>query len=175
MGAVDDPLRGELAWDAESGLLQGAEKLGAEDAGEGVGVEEVLALFLLSLSALAVDSAARHYDMDMGMVIQSAVVGMQDGRHAELGAEVCGVGAERLEGFAHAVEEGLVDHALVMPGPGRQLVGEGEGHEKVLHREELGLLALQPLGRVVVLALGTAAMSTRQRPPLVGPHCEQCT
>jgi hypothetical protein len=101
------------------------------------------------------------------VVVQPSVVGMEHRRPAELGAEVFGVGAERLGGFAHAVEEGLVDHALVMPGAGPQLVGQGEGHEKVLHREELGLLALQPLGRVVVLALGTAARSTGQRPPLV--------
>ena len=62
-------------------------------------------------------------------------------------------------------EQEVVDHGLMAPSQRSEFIGQGEGDHKILHRQQLLLLALKPSGSLIVLALGTTAVATRQRPP----------
>jgi len=54
----------------------------------------------------------------------------------------------------------------MMPGQLPEFKGQGEGDHKIFNRQQLGLLTLEPFGGLMVLASGTAAVSTGQGPPL---------
>lgn len=47
----------------------------------------------------------------------------------------------------------------MIPGEKSEFIGEGEGHQKVLDRQELCLLPIQPDRGLMILALGATAMA----------------
>jgi hypothetical protein len=51
------------------------------------------------------------------------------------------------------------------PGERSEFTGQGEGHHEVFHRQQFGLLPIQPLTGFVVLALRTTAVSAGLRTP----------
>jgi hypothetical protein len=51
------------------------------------------------------------------------------------------------------------------PDERSEFTGQGEGHHEVFHRQQFGLLPIQPLTGFMVLALGTATVPAGQRMP----------
>jgi len=101
--------------------------------------------------------------MAVRVVIQLACVGMQHTDHTDLTAEMLVVAAEVFQDPGGGGDQQVVEGPLVMPGQRAQLCRQGEGHHKVLHRQQLAALPRQPLAGFVVLALGTAAVPAGAR------------
>ncbi len=91
-------------------------------------------------------------------------MGMQYHRHAHVGPEIFWIQPKRFHSAGHTSKQQIVNGCLMMPGQLPEFIGQGD--HKILNRQQLGLLALKPLGDLMVLALGTAAVSTGQGPPL---------
>jgi len=86
---------------------------------------------------------------------------MKHGGEADLGAQVPGIGRDLLEGLRRRLEEDGVDDLLVLEGDLGDLLGEGEDDVEVLHRQEICLPGLQPVGTGHGLALGTVPITAR--------------
>jgi hypothetical protein len=108
---------------------------------------------------LLVDGTRRHNQVHMGMEVQPAAVGMEHrmgtGHPLEPGISA-GQGVHRLPGRS---EQQVVGGSLLVPAQSPQLRRHREGDQEVLHRQQPGLLPLNPALAVVVLAVGATAMA----------------
>ena len=98
-------------------------------------------------------AAARHDAMDVRMMEQGLAPGMQHGDHAELGAEVAGVGGDHAQCLGRRSEQDGVDRRLVLEGDLRGCRRNGEDEVEVFHRQQFGLTGGEPLGAGLALAL----------------------
>lgn len=94
MGAMDNPFSRCAFGDFEPFFVQGLEEPCSKHRGQGEGIEEVLCLFLFPLFSGRIDTAPGHDYMNMGVIVQAPVVGMEDCGHADMCAEVFGVQAK---------------------------------------------------------------------------------
>lgn len=101
------------------------------------------------------------------MVLQGLAPGMEDGGHAELGAEVLGVGRDGGERLGSAAEQDGIDDGLVLEGDLRGGGRHGEDDVEIRHGKELGLPLGKPLRARRALALRTVPIATG----VVGDPC----
>ena len=160
---IDDPLRRQRGGDLEAIVNEGGKEARTEDASECLLVEQVLVFDRDPLSPCLLYAAARDDDMQMGVEVARAGMGMQDSGHGEIGAEETGIESEVFQGAGSGVEEQGVDACLMAPGECSELMGQGEGDHEVVDWEELGGLAVKPSTGVMVMALGTTAVATGLR------------
>lgn len=79
------------------------------------------------------------------MVLQGLAPGMEDGGHAELSAEMLGIGRDGGERLGRAAEQDGIDDSLVVEGDlagGRR---HGEDHVEIGHGKQFGLPFGEPL------------------------------
>src|SRR5229473_5123186 len=62
------------------------------------------------------DAAARHDHMDMRILGERRAPGVEDGEHADAGAEVLGIGRDGDQGLSRSLEQDVVDDGLVVIG-----------------------------------------------------------
>jgi hypothetical protein len=105
-------------------------------------------------------STAGHDAVDMRMVLQGLAPGMEDGGHAELSAEMLGVGRDGGERLRRAAEQDGIDDGLVLEGDlsgGRR---HGEDDVEIRHGKEFGLSLGEPLRTRRALALWAMPIAT---------------
>ena len=90
--------------------------------------------------------------MQVGMNGQRLAPGVQNGREADLGAEMLGVAGNSFERLGHCLEQKAVDDLLVLVGDDSNLLRQGEDHMKALDRQQIGLARFQPSTRGRALA-----------------------
>ena len=66
--------------------------------------------------AVGREAAARHDAMDMRMLLERLPPGVQDGEHADLGAQMLGIGGDGAQRLGRCPEQHAVDHGLVLEG-----------------------------------------------------------
>ncbi|ESZ00127.1 hypothetical protein X737_39195 [Mesorhizobium sp. L48C026A00] len=71
---------------------------------------------------------------------------MKHGDHADLGAQMRGIGCRHTQGFRCGLEQDRIDHRLVLEGDLSDLGRDGEDHVEVWDRQQLSLPLGQPLG-----------------------------
>ena len=98
--------------------------------------------------------------MQMRVVVEPPGVGMQHGTHAEPEC-LLAVQPEPDQGLRGGFEQRVVDGARVPGCDPAQLRRQRERDQEVGHRQQLVLLTLEPGGRAVLLAAGTASMAAR--------------
>jgi len=118
-----------------------------------------MSFFLDPLALRLMDATAGDDDMEVWMEIESSGMGMEDGGHADIGAEMFGILAKVFQGADGGVKEDVVDSGLMTPGERSEFKGQGEGDHEVLDRQELEALAVEPLGGDMVLAFGTTTVA----------------
>lgn len=114
-GTIDHPFFWNRIGDVETGVGQCGKKAGAKHLGQGEFIEEILTFFLFPLFFGFVHAAARHYDMNMRVVLQATVMSMQDCGHADVGAEIFGIYAKVFQRAGSARKKKVVDEGLVIP------------------------------------------------------------
>jgi hypothetical protein len=113
--AVDDPFARGL-WNIKTAFAQLLQKACAKDLGEIILFKQKFPFFLFPLLSGTNDATAWYDRMNMGMVIQSATVGMQHHGHPDFSPQVLGVQSEILENADNAQKEQGVDLFLETPG-----------------------------------------------------------
>jgi hypothetical protein len=69
------------------------------------------------------------------MVGERRAPGVEDGEHADAGAEVFGIGRDGDQGLGRSLEQDVVDHGLVVVGDVGDLGRQREHDVKVRHRQ----------------------------------------
>ena len=155
---------GEIAKEAQvasrEGGLQLLQKQAAEQPGEDAHRQEEAGPASDPTCAVERRSTTGHNTVDMRMVLQGLAPGMEDGSHAELGAEMLGVGRNGGERLRRAAEQDGIDDGLVLEGDlsvGRR---HGDDDVEIRHRKEFGLSLGEPLRTCRALALRTMPIAT---------------
>ena len=108
------------------------------------------------------DATARDHTVDVRMVLQALPPGMQDRDEADFGAQVFRIGGDGAQGFGAGAEQGVVDHAFVLPGERRDRFGQREDHVEILDLgQQLSLPVFKPLRAGERLALRAGPMPAR--------------
>jgi len=155
---------GRLAWELKLAgckrLAEIGEELPAEDLREGFdGEEEALPRRGPPL-AVAGECAAGDEAVEVDMVEELLVPGVQDGREADLGGQaVLGVRGELVQGLGGPMEQDVVDRLLVGECQRVEGVREREDGVEVLDGQKLALACLQPPGLREGLALRAVAIA----------------
>ena len=114
--------------------------------------------------AIGADGSAGHDVVDVGVVVEGAIPGVQHAEEPWLAVTekppVCG---EDLDGLARRVEDRGVDGALVPPRQAPQLGGQREREQKIRAGQQAESLSLEPrpgllllAGRAVPIAAGSS-------------------
>ena len=93
------------------------------------------------------------------MMLQGLTPGVEDHGHAELGAEMPGIGRDGGEGLGGRAEQHRIDHGLVLEGDLANRRRQCEDDMEVWHRQQLGLPLREPLGPCQPLAFGTVTIA----------------
>ena len=99
--------------------------------------------------------------VDMGMMLQALVPGMEHAEEADLCTEVAGIASDLEQGRGAGLEEQVVDHALVLEGEGCQFTWQGEDEVHVAGGQQFLFARLQPAQTRVRLASGTMPVAAR--------------
>ena len=102
--------------------------------------------------------------MQMGMVKQILAPGVKNGKEADVGAEMLGIGSNRLERLGGRPKENAVEGALVLQADVGNLFGHSKDNMKIFGLEKLRLSVLDPLGACQGLAFGTVTVGAGVEP-----------
>jgi len=107
--------------------------------------------------------------MQVRMMEQVLPPGMEYGEEADLGAQMLGIGGDGAEGLGRHTEEKIVDFTLVLESDGRDGLGQGKDHVKILDWQEFGAPIFEPLCPRQGLALRAMPIAARN-----GVHSITC-
>ena len=99
--------------------------------------------------------------MDVRVMLQGLTPGVENHGHAELGAEVPGIGGDGGECLGRGAEQDRVDNGLVLERDLAHQRRQCEDDMKVRHRQQFGLPIREPLGLRQPLAFGTVTVAAR--------------
>ena len=105
------------------------------------------------------ESAGGNDAMDMGMVFQFLIPGMEHAEEADLGAEMFGIASDFEQGFGAGTEQQTVEELLVLQGQRRQLMRQGEDDVDVASGQEFAAARLDPAVAGCGLALGAVPVA----------------
>src|SRR5579863_1101954 len=71
------------------------------------------------------------YAMDMGMVLELLIPGVEYAEEADLGAQMLGIASDFEEGFSAGAEQQVIDDLLVLQGQWRQFPWKSENNMHV--------------------------------------------
>jgi hypothetical protein len=141
---------GEIAEEAQltrsEGELQAMQKQAAKQSREHAHRQEEAGPASDPAFAVERRPATRHHAMDVRMVLQGLAPGVKDGGHAELGAEMLGVGSDGGERLGRRAEQDRVDNGLVLEGDLADRRRQGEHDVEVGYRQQFGLPLREPPG-----------------------------
>jgi len=147
----------ELELSGSMSLLESGDEFAAEDLAENPDREEELVVTGANPASVVRRQATSGDDaMDVGMMLQLLVPGVQDTEKADLGAEMLGVGSDSKQCLGAAAEQQRVDHGFVLQGQRCQLVRQREDDMRIGCSEQLSASRSQPA--VARLALTLWAM-----------------
>ena len=126
------------------GLFQSGDELAPEDPGQdGLGQEEAVR-GAEPAGVVEGESAGRHDAMDVGMVFQLLIPGMEHTEEADMGAQMFPITSNFEQGFGAGMEQQTVEEPGVLPGQGRQLMWEGEDQVHVASGQDFAAARLDP-------------------------------
>jgi hypothetical protein len=99
--------------------------------------------------------------MQVRVVQQPLIPGMEHGKKADVGSEPAPVFGDSEECFGDRTEQYAVDDARVLQAQLRKFLRQGEHHMAVRYRQQVGGLRRQPLIASGGLALGTMSIAAR--------------
>ena len=104
--------------------------------------------------------ATGHDAMDVWMMRERLPPGMQHHRRADLGAEVFGIGSDRLQRRGGGLEQQRIDDGLVLVGDGRDRRRQRENDMEILDRQQVGLPRFEPFAGCTGLTLPAVPVAT---------------
>ena len=107
------------------------------------------------------ESAGGDHTMDMRMMLQLLVPGVEDTKEANLSAQVPGMARDFKQGLGAGTKQQIVENLLVLQSQGRQKMRKGEDYVHVVGGQEFLPTRLEPAVAGLGLTLGTVPISAR--------------
>ena len=107
------------------------------------------------------ESAGGDHTMDVRMMLQFLVPGVEDTEKADLRTQMPGMASDFEQGLGAGAEQQIVENLLVLQSQGRQKMRKGEDHVHVAGGQEFLLARLEPAVAGLGLTLGTVPISAR--------------
>jgi hypothetical protein len=90
------------------------------------------------------EASGSHDAMDMGMMLELLIPGVENAEEADLGAEMTGICGDFKQRLCARAEKQAIDQFFVLQGQRRQLMGEREDDMSVGRCEQFGASRGQP-------------------------------
>jgi len=155
----------ELAFTERS--LQAGEELAAEDASEHLHRQEEGAAGRDPAGMTRCQSAGSDDTVNVGMMLQALVPGMEHAEEADLRAQVARIARDLQQRGGTGPEQQAVDQLLVLQRKRSQFTRHREHRMDVAGRQQLALTLLEPANARVALAPGAVPVAAR----VVGDGC----
>jgi len=154
--AVEMELSGSVS------LLERFKKLASENFAENPHREkEAVIARAHPAGVIARQTAGGNDAVNVRMMLQLLIPGVEDAEEADLGSEMLGVRGDFDQCLGAAAEQQPVDHFFVLQGQRRQLVGECKHDMSVGRSEQLGAPRGQPAVARLALALRAVPVAAR--------------
>jgi hypothetical protein len=102
-----------------------------------------------------------NHAVDMGMMLESLVPGMEHAEETDLGAEVTRIAGDLQQSCSTGVKQQVVDQPFILQCERSQLPRQGEDDVHVAGGQQLSFPRLEPAQARVALALGAVPVSAR--------------
>jgi len=143
------------------GALESGDELAAEHAAEHLDGEKEGAAGGDPAGVVRSEAAGGEHAVDMGMMLQALVPGMEHAEEADLGAEVPGIASDLEQGRGAGVEQQVINQPLVLQGKWGQFAREGEDDMHVAGGEQLALAGFEPAHTGVALTSWAMPITAR--------------
>jgi len=95
-------------------VLESGDKLAAKDATEHLDGKEEGVAWLDPVGVIDRQSAGGHHTMDMGMMLELLIPGVEHAKEADLGAQMFGIASDFEKGLGTGLEQEMVQDLLVL-------------------------------------------------------------
>ena len=143
------------------GSLQSGDELAAKDAAEHLHRQEETVARSDPMGVVGSETSSGGHAVDMGMMLEPLVPGMEHTEEADLRAQVAGIASDLKQGCGAGLEEQAVDHALVLEREGSEFTRQGEDEVHVADGQQFPFACLEPAQTRVRLASWTMPVTAR--------------
>src|SRR5258708_30225159 len=137
------------------------DKLAAEDTAEHFDGKEEGSVRGDPAGVIRSETAGGEHAVDMGMMLQPLVPGMEHAEEADLRAEVTRIASDLQQGCSTGVKQQVVDQPFILQCEWSQFPWQGEDHVHVAGGQQLSFPRLEPAQAGVALTLGAVPVSAR--------------
>jgi len=143
------------------GGLQSGDELAAKDPAEHLDRQKEAMARWDPAHVIGSEAARGGHAVDVGMMLEPLVPGMEHAEEADLRAEVAGIASDLQQGRGTGLEEQVVDDALVLERKWSEFTRQGEDEVHVAGGQQFLLACLEPAQTRVRLAPGTVSVAAR--------------
>ena len=140
---------------------QSGDELAAKDAAEHLDRQEEAVARRDPMGVVGSEASGGGDAVDVGMMLESLVPGMEHAEETDLRAEVAGIVSDLKQGRGTGLEEQAVDHALVLEREWSEFTRQGEDEVHVAGGQQFLFAGLEPAQTRVRLASWTMPVATR--------------
>src|SRR5450432_2664343 len=151
----------ELECAGVKGGLESGDKLAAEDTAEHFDGKEEGAARGDPAGVVRSETAGGQHAVDMGMMLQSLVPGMEHAEEADLGSQVPGIAGDLQQSCGAGMKQQIVDQPFILQCERSEFPRQGEDDVHVAGGQQLSFPRVEPAQAGVALALGAVPVSAR--------------
>src|SRR5664279_86926 len=149
----------ELECAGVKGGLESGDKLAAEDTTEHFDGKEEGSARGDPAGVARSETAGGQHAVDMGMMLQSLIPGMEHAEEADLRAEVTGIAGDFQQSCSSGVKQQVVDQPFILQCERSQFPRQGEDYVHVAGGQQLPFPRLKPALAGIALASGAMPAS----------------
>ena len=154
------------------GGLESGDKLAAEDTAEHLDGKEEGAAGGDPAGVVRSETAGGEYAVDMGMMLQALIPGMEHAEEADLGSQVAGIAGDLQQSCSAGVKQQVVDQPFILQCQRSQFPRQGEDDVHVAGGQQLPFPRLKPAQAGVALASGQCRLRHELYEMAVCPQSE---
>src|SRR6266446_5030851 len=151
----------ELECPGLKGSLESGGKLAAEDTAEHFDGKEERAAGGDPAGVIWSEAASGQHAVDMRMMLQSLVPGMEHAKEADLGSKVPGIAGDLQQSCSTGVKQQVVDQPFILQCERSQFPRQSEDDVHVVRRQKFPFPRLKPAQARVALTLGAVPVTAR--------------
>ena len=134
----------ELECAGVKGGLESGDKLAAEDTTEHFDGKEEGSARGDPAGVVRSETAGGQHAVDMGMMLQSLVPGMEHAEEADLGSKMPGIASDLQQSCSTGVKQQVVDQPFILQCERSQFPRQGEDEVHIAGRQQLSFPRLEP-------------------------------
>src|SRR5216684_3230210 len=142
-------------------ILESGDKLAAEDTTEHFDGKEEGSARGDPAGVVQSETAGGQHAVDMGMMLQALIPGMEHAEEADLGAKVPGIAGDLPQSCSTGVKQQVVDQPFILQCERSQFPRQGEDDVHVAGGQQLPFPRLEPAQTGVALTLRAVPVSAR--------------